>query len=223
VAGSDEGRAAERADMVAAQIEARGVRNPHVLRAMRLVPRELFVLPESAEHAYQDIALPIIEGQTISQPLMVAIMLDVLGAAPGGVALEVGAGSGYAAAVFSLIAEEVYTIERHPPLVDYARERIRLLGITNVQIKQGDGTLGWPEHAPYDYILVSAGGPSVPRPLREQLKVGGRLAIPVGPQGDQKLVRVTRLSLTDFHEESFGSVAFVPLIGEEGWKQPEDK
>lgn len=213
--------AAERAKMVHTQIEARGIRNPAVLAAFRAVPREAFVPDELKVMAYSDLALPIIEGQTISQPYMVAIMLEALAPGPESKILEVGTGSGYAAALLSRMAAEIYTVERHAALVQYAGERMRALGYSNVHILHGDGTLGWPEHAPYDGILVSAGGPSVPGSLLAQLTVGGKLLIPVGVTGEQTLIRITRRNDRDYAEADLGPVAFVPLIGEEGWSPGE--
>jgi protein-L-isoaspartate(D-aspartate) O-methyltransferase len=166
--------------MVETQIASRGVRDPRVLGAMRDVPRERFVPEALLEFAYEDTPLPIEEGQTISQPYIVAVMAETLQLAPSDRVLEVGAGSGYAAAVLGRAAGEVYAIERHPLLAELARQRVAELGYDNVTILCGDGTLGSPEHAPFDAIAVAAGGPEVPRALLEQLKIGGRLVIPVG-------------------------------------------
>src|SRR5919109_1987428 len=169
--------------MVAQQVAARGVSDERVLEAMREVPRSDFVPLEVREFAHEDSALPIAAGQTISQPFVVALMLEALELEPEDRVLEVGSGSGYATAVMSRIVEHVYAIERHEELVELSRDTLRELGYDNVEIRHGDGTLGWPEEAPFDAILVSAGGPAIPDALREQLKVGGRIVIPVGGKG----------------------------------------
>ncbi len=212
-----------RARMVRQQIEERGIRDEAVLRAMRIVPRHLFV-PERYQHrAYDDGPLPILARQTISQPYVVALMIAQLMLSPDDRVLEVGTGSGYAAAVLSRMVAQVYTIERHEKLVTYAQARFERLGYDNIQVRHGDGTEGWPDHAPYDGIVVAAGGPSIPDPLRQQLAVGGRLVIPVGrKQRQQWLVRLTRLGLNQFEAERLSPVAFVPLIGAAGWSQEED-
>src|SRR4051794_9579156 len=179
--------------MVAIQIARRGVRDRHVLDAMRRVPREAFVEPGFEEFAYDDGVLPIGAGQTISQPYVVALMIEAAEIEPGNHVLEVGAGSGYAAAVMSHIADRVYAVERHAELVEQARVRFKKLGYDNIELRCGDGTLGWPEAAPFDAIVVSAGGPHVPQALKAQLAPGGRLVIPVGEQqGHQKLLKITR-------------------------------
>lgn len=214
---------AQRLQMVANQIEKRGIKDPAVLEAMRTVPRELFVRRAYLLDAYIDGPLPIIAHQTISQPFVVAYMIAALHLQPGDRVLEIGTGSGYAAAVLSRIVEEVYTVERLPALADYARERLDRAGYDNIHIRVGDGTLGWPEHAPYDGIVVAAGGPSTPPALKEQLAVGGRLVIPIGrDQNHQELVRLTRVSDTELVEEALSPVAFVPLIGAAGWGSAED-
>ena len=183
----------QRRHMVERHVEARGVRDSAVLDAMRAVPREAFLPEKLAEFAYDDTPLPIQEGQTISQPFIVAAMAEALKLGPHDRVLEIGTGSGYAAAVLAEIADEVYTIERHRILADQAERRLRELDYRNVHVLCGDGTLGWPEHAPFDAILVSAGGPEVPRVLVEQLAPGGRIVIPVGPDlRDQRLLRVTK-------------------------------
>jgi protein-L-isoaspartate(D-aspartate) O-methyltransferase len=212
------GFATQRDGMVETQIAARGVRNPAVLEAMRLVPRERFVPAHLAELAYTDEPLPIGEGQTISQPYIVAAMIDAARPRPGDRALEIGTGSGYSAAVLATIVAEVYTVERLAGLAEAAGRRLAELGYTNVHVRQANGTLGWPEHAPFDVIIVTAGGPRVPRPLLEQLAAGGRLVMPVGSrQLGQRLTRVTRTGEDTYHHEGLEDVAFVPLIGEEGW------
>src|SRR5436190_12392967 len=206
--------------MIDVQIARRGVRDRHVLDAMRRVPREAFVESGFEEFAYEDGPLPIAEGQTISQPYIVALMIEAAEVKAGESVLEVGAGSGYAAAVMSQIVDRVFAIERHPALVEAARQRFRKLGYDNVELRAGDGTRGWPEAAPFDAILVAAGGPAVPAALKQQLAVGGRLVIPVGGEGEhQTLIKLARKSATEFEEENLGAVAFVPLIGEQGWRE----
>jgi protein-L-isoaspartate(D-aspartate) O-methyltransferase len=204
--------------MVERQLAARGIDSPPVLAAMGRVRREVYVPRELRAHAYDDAPLPIGEGQTISQPYVVAYMLAALGLAGGERVLEVGTGSGYAAAVLAEIAAQVYTLERHPALARAAAERLALDGYRNVEVRAGDGTLGWPEAAPFDAIVVAASGPSVPPTLREQLKVGCHLVIPVGsPDGLQVLKRITRTAGDRWSEADLGGVRFVPLIGSEGW------
>ena len=216
-----------REEMVERSIAARGVRDELVLDAMRKVPRELFLPKNLREFAYEDSPLPIAGEQTISQPYIVAFMAEALMLTGGEKVLEVGAGSGYAAAVLSEIAANVYTVERLGPLADKAAATLADLGYHNVHVLHGDGTRGWAEHAPYDAIVVAAGGPQVPESLKEQLKTGGRLVIPVGAdQRAQELVRVTRISTSEFRSEDIADVRFVPLIGEEGWtvaKEGEDR
>lgn len=208
-----------REEMIAHQLEARGVRNEAVLEAMRTVPREEFVPRELVEFAYDDAPLPIEEEQTISQPYIVALMAELLELEPGDRVLDVGTGSGYAAAVLSHIAGEVYTIERHGSLARSARQRFEALGYDNVYVRHGDGTLGWGEHAPYDAIVVAASGPEVPEPLKQQLAVGGRLVIPAGTTArTQRLRRIRRTAQNTFVEDDLGPVRFVPLIGEAGWE-----
>src|SRR4051794_38808694 len=182
----------DRDRMVDVQIVRRGVRDRHVLDAMRRVPREAFVEAGFEEFAYEDGPLPISEGQTISQPYIVALMIEAAELRPGDRVLEIGAGSGYAAAVMGQIANRVYAIERYPSLGEAARRRFSSLGYDNIELRVDDGTLGWPEAAPFDAILVSAGGPHVPRPLKQQLAVGGHLVIPVGSEKrDQKLLKIS--------------------------------
>lgn len=206
-----------RHEMVDTQIARRGVRNRRVLDALRTVPRERFVPEHLAEFSYQDTPLPIAEEQTISQPFVVALMAEALELAPGAKVLEIGAGSGYAAAVLGRIAREVWAVERHESLARQAAERLADLGYANVHVVHGDGTLGLPEHAPYDGIVVAAGGPEVPRALLGQLAPGGRLVIPVGPDPrTQSLLRMRRTE-HGFVRENLGGVRFVPLIGEQGW------
>jgi protein-L-isoaspartate(D-aspartate) O-methyltransferase len=210
-----------RDQMVARQIAARGVTDEAVLRAMREVPREAFVPIELQEFAHEDAPLPIAAGQTISQPFIVALMVEALELEAGDRVLEVGSGSGYAAAVMSRICERVFGIERHAELAEGSRKALEALDYDNIEIRQGDGTLGWPEMAPFDAILVSAGGPAIPDALREQLDVGGRIVIPVGGKGHlQTLVRATRVTETEWQEEDLGAVTFVPLVGVQGWADP---
>jgi protein-L-isoaspartate(D-aspartate) O-methyltransferase len=213
-------RSQSRNEMVDAQIARRGVRDERVLEAMREVPRESFVRTDMADFAYDDTPLPIEEGQTISQPYIVGLMLEAAALGPEDRSLEIGTGSGYAAAVMSRLCREVYTIERHGALASLARERLARLGYSNVQVLTGDGTRGWPEAAPYDAILAAAGGPSVPPALRDQLAIGGRLVIPVGEASSQRLIKIVRRTMTDFTEDPLGDVRFVPLVGEHGWKPP---
>jgi protein-L-isoaspartate(D-aspartate) O-methyltransferase len=203
--------------MVRAQLEQRGISDSRVLSAMAAVPRHLFVPPEAREQAYGDRALPISEGQTISQPFIVALMAQALCLKPGDRVLEVGAGSGYAAAVLSLLAGEVYAIERWPALAQAAEVRLHDLGYANVHIFTGDGTVGLPAYSPFDGIVVSAAAPWVPRPLREQLGEGGRLVIPVGGRNEQLMLRLTRTD-HQIRAERLGEVRFVPLIGAHAWE-----
>jgi protein-L-isoaspartate(D-aspartate) O-methyltransferase len=206
--------------MVERQIRARGVVDPEVLRAMNEVPRERFVPEDLAALAYADSPLPIGEEQTISQPYIVAAMTEALEPSPGDRVLEIGTGSGYQAAILARLVSRVYTIERLPELANAARARLKGLGFTNVDVLTADGTLGWPEHAPYDGIVVTAGAPHVPAALKRQLREGGRLVIPVGPYPRmQELVRVRRTGKDSWESEYLGGVMFVPLIGEEGWRE----
>ncbi len=212
----------EREAMVRTQIAARGIRDEAVLRAMGEVPREAFLPPELEEFAYRDSPLPIACGQTISQPYIVALMTAALELSPGDRVLEVGTGSGYAAAVLSRIAREVHTIERHEELARLAARRLHDLGYDNVEVHHGDGTLGWPEAAPYDAIVVAAGGPTVPEALLDQLAIGGRLVMPVGEDRDlQTLIRVRRRPDGTLEREDLRDVRFVPLIGVQGWRPEE--
>ena len=204
--------------LVAKQIEARGVRDPRVLAAMRSVPREVFVAKHLRDEAYEDTPLPIGSGQTISQPFIVAYMLEALALHGGEKVLEVGAGSGYAAAVLSKIAGEVFTIERIAELAQLAVTNLRDANCMNVHVRHGDGTEGWIDEAPFDAILVSAGAPSLPKSLMRQLKVGGHMVVPIGAgQHYQELVRITRIGGDEFEREDIADVRFVPLIGKEGW------
>jgi len=208
-----------RKQMIDYQLAARGLHDQSVLDAVNAVPREEFVPTDLVEFAYSDAPLPIAASQTISQPYIVALMTAALELKPGECVLEVGTGSGYAAAVLAEMAADVYTIERHKILADTARSRLEVLGYRNIQVLYGDGTLGWPQHAPFDAIIVAAGGPDVPESLKEQLVIGGRLVIPVGSSlRTQKLLRVRRISENEYQEEDLGDVRFVPLIGAAGWE-----
>lgn len=212
--------AEQRHAMVATQIAARGITNPALLEAMRTVPREVFVGPAYAEFAYDDRPLPIAAGQTISQPYIVALMTEALQLSPDDRVLEIGTGSGYAAAILSHLVAQVYTVERIDILYRLARRRLHELGYHNVLVHHGNGTLGWPAHTPYDGIVVTAGGPAVPDALQQQLAIGGRLVMPVGASPtSQSLVRVTRSSDTTYSREDLGLVCFVPLIGAQGWAE----
>ncbi len=211
--------AQRRQHMVERHLKRRDIRDRLVLDAFRTVAREDFVPPSLAEFAYQDSPLPIGDGQTISQPYIVALTIQSLALKGGERVLEIGTGSGYAAAVLAKIAHEVFTVERLEQLATPAREKLARLGYANVRVRCGDGTLGWAEHAPYDAIAVAAGGPKVPEALVAQLVVGGRLVIPVGTgDGEQTLVRVTRVSETETRREELADVRFVPLVGEQGWE-----
>jgi protein-L-isoaspartate(D-aspartate) O-methyltransferase len=206
------------------QIEARGVRDPLVLKAVRKVPRELFVPEHIRDEAYADSPLPIGGGQTISQPYIVAFMVEALALQGGEKVLEIGAGSGYAAAVLAEIAGEVFTVERIGQLAERAATNLADARYDNVHVRHADGTEGWSDHAPFDAILVSAGGPDIPKSLLHQLKIGARMVIPVGsdPRA-QELIRVTRLDEDEYEREDIADVRFVPLIGKEGWETKESE
>lgn len=207
----------ERRRMVERDLEGRGISDPRVLEAMGSVPREAFVPPARSEQAYMDRALPLSEGQTISQPYMVAVMTEVLGVEPGDRVLEIGTGSGYQAAVLAEMGAEVYTIERLESLSEDARRTLEELGYGNVRFRVGDGTRGWPEEAPFDGILVTAAAPEPPDSLLRQLdEDGGRLVIPVGTRGTQDLTLYVRRG-EEIRSETFMGCRFVPLLGEEGW------
>ena len=210
--------------MVERQVEGRGVFDLRLLEAMRAVPREAFVDPADADLAHADMPLAIGAGQTISQPYIVALMIEAAGVAPGHRVLEVGAGSGYAAAVMSRIAARVFAIERHETLAAEANERVADLGYDNLTIIAGDGSLGLPDEAPFDAILVAAGGDKVPEPLKQQLAIGGRLVVPVGGETLQSLLCITRTGENNWSEDDLGGVRFVPLIGAfgRGGRQWED-
>ena len=211
-----------RSRMVDLQLARRGISDPRVLEAFRSVPREAFLPEELTEFAYEDSPLPIGDGQTISQPYIVALTVEALELQGQERVLEIGTGSGYAAAVLSRLAQDVFTVERLEPLARQASSRLAELGYHNVRVLHGDGTLGWPEHAPYHAIAVAAGGPEIPEALLSQLLPGGRLIIPVGPdESSQILMRITRGADGRFREEALGDVRFVPLIGEQGWPESE--
>lgn len=204
--------------MIAEHLLARGIRDAAVVRAMREVPRENFLPPEMERFAYDDGPLPIQAGQTISQPYIVAYMIEALELMGQERVLEIGTGSGYAAAVLSRCAAEVFTVERIAVLAESARSRLQTLGYRNVTVLLADGTLGWQQHAPYNAIVVTAGAPEVPDELLEQLAPGGRLVIPVGPTPHlQTLVRVRKTAQGDLLQQELCPVRFVPLIGEQGW------
>ena len=211
--------ASEREAMVERQLRRRGIAQPVILDAFRAVPREAFVGEHYAHLAYGDHPLPIEADQTISQPYIVALMIEAAAIKAGETVLEVGSGSGYAAAVISRIADRVIGIERQHDLVEAARERLRRLGYDNVEIIEGDGTRGWPDGAPYDAILAAASGSHVPQLLIDQLRPGARLVMPIGEPGEvQRLVRVTKDERGLLQQSDLGAVRFVPLIGEQGWK-----
>jgi protein-L-isoaspartate(D-aspartate) O-methyltransferase len=214
--------ARQRQRMVAEQIEARGVRDARVLDAMRRVRREAFVARDTREQAYQDRPLPIAAGQTISQPYIVGFMIEALALEGGEKVLEIGAGSGYAAAVLATMVDDVYTLERIEELANMATANLSDEGFDNVHVLNADGTRGWIDKAPFDAILVSAGAPIIPESLKSQLAVGGRMVVPVGSSKNaQELLRITRRSDQQFEVEDLADVRFVPLIGEEGWEVDE--
>lgn len=205
--------------MIRNHLLARGINDRRVIAAMREVPREEFVAAEFRQNAYDDHPLPIEEGQTISQPFIVAYMIEALQTTVRDRVLEIGTGSGYAAAVLSRIVDHVYTVERLTFLARSAALRLARLGYRNVTVLEGDGSLGWPQYAPYDGIVVTAAAPEVPQPLLDQLAVDGRLVLPVGPnQFFQSLLRVRRNSPSDYQRDYLTDVRFVPLIGAFGWK-----
>jgi protein-L-isoaspartate(D-aspartate) O-methyltransferase len=216
VAAANATAEAARSEMVERQLRARDIHSPLVLDAMAAVPRHLFVPPEHAAEAYSDSPLPIGEGQTISQPYMVAAMAEALSLDGRERVLEIGAGSGYQAAVLSLLAREVIAVESQIALAASARERLARLGYQSVRIEIGDGSMGWPADSPYDAILVTAGAPAIPPPLIEQLAEGGRLVIPVGEARQQDLVRVVKRDGRTTRESLF-ACRFVPLLGHYGW------
>lgn len=210
--------AKERERMVRDQLESRDIRDKSVLEAMRAVPRHRFV-PEQHRHlAYADGPLPIGNGQTISQPYIVALMTQLLELKGNEIVLEIGTGSGYQAAILSHLAQEVHTIEMHDSLAQLAEAVLNSLGLNNVKVHIGDGSKGWPENSPYDGIIVTAAAPRVPKPLLDQMAEGGRLVIPVGSRGGQFLERWVRQD-SDYKREQIAPVAFVPLYGQHGWEE----
>jgi protein-L-isoaspartate(D-aspartate) O-methyltransferase len=202
--------------MVIHQLESRGIQDRRVLEAMRQVPREKFVPKERQDEAYRDGPLPIGYAQTISQPYTVAIMCEALNLTGLENVLEIGTGSGYAASVLGRLAQEVHTVERIPELAHSARTAIQSLGIQNVHVHVGDGSLGLPEHSPFDAIAVTAGGPGLPAAFSEQLAEGGRIVMPIGPMHDQTMCRFTKRNGA-LQREELGAFCFVPLIGAEAW------
>lgn len=198
-------------------LRSKGNFEEKVLKAMAYVPRELFVLEEYIDKTYEDNALPLICGQSISQPYTVAYMTNLLQTEPGQKVLEIGTGSGYQSCILAELGTEVYTIERIPELYEYARKRIEKLGY-KIHQKLDDGTIGWKEHAPYDRIIVTAAAPQTPLALLSQLKIGGKMVIPVGDRSSQTMKRITRISETNFETEDFSTFRFVPLIGKQGWE-----
>jgi protein-L-isoaspartate(D-aspartate) O-methyltransferase len=206
--------------MVEEQLIPRGIRDARVLSAMRKIPRHLFLDESMWYRAYDDMALPIGEGQTMSQPYMVAIMTELLDLKGKEKVLEIGTGSGYQGAVLAELAREVFSIERIPSLSERAMKALRGLGYENIHFRVGDGTVGWPEKGPFDRIMITAGTPEIPQPLIEQLSEGGIIVAPVGDRFSQQLVKSARHK-KKLTKESFTPCVFVPLVGEHGWKSPE--
>lgn len=200
------------------KLKKKGINNETVLMAINSIPRHFFIPGEFEIHAYEDKAFPIGAGQTISQPYTVAYQTQLLELKAGDKVLEIGTGSGYQASVLLACGAHVYSIERHAILSKHAASILKLIGDQNLQLKVGDGTIGWAEHAPFDKIIVTAGAPSVPKVLFNQLKEGGNLVIPVGNDIKQKMVRITRLKNNEIKTEIFEDFSFVPLIGENGWQ-----
>lgn len=209
-------RADERFRMVERQIIARGIDNPRILQAMRTIPRHVFIPPPHDRSAYDDNPLPIGNGQTISQPYIVALMTQILDPGPEDRILEIGAGSGYQTAILASLAKQVITIERIPAVAERARSNLAELGISNAELVVGDGTLGHPAAAPYNGIIITAATPQIPRPLIDQVMEGGRLVAPVGSRDLQELVEMVKRG-DRFDERHHGGVRFVPLIGRYGW------
>jgi protein-L-isoaspartate(D-aspartate) O-methyltransferase len=206
--------------MVETQLEPRGINDPDVLDAFRTVPRDAFVPPALGGSAYGDHALPIGDGQTISQPFMVALMTQALDLSRDHKVLEIGTGSGYQTAILAELAGQVFSVERMPALADRARDILESLGVTNVAIRVGDGTIGWKEFEPFDRIIVTAGAPEIPPSLIEQLDDPGRMVIPVGTHGIQDLKIITK-DRGAIEMQSAGGCVFVPLVGREGWEGPD--
>ncbi|MDD1691174.1 MAG: protein-L-isoaspartate(D-aspartate) O-methyltransferase [Methanoregula sp.] len=204
--------------MVEHQIRSRGITNPRVLEAMRNIPRHFFIPAPYDKSAYEDAPLPIGNGQTISQPYIVALMTELLDPYPEDRVLEIGAGSGYQAAILSMLVQHVTTIERIPAVAELARKNLEKLGLKDIDIIVGDGTRGYPEHAPFDGIIITAATPEIPQPLIDQLTVGGILVAPVGGREIQELITLSR-NESGIVRSSHGGVRFVPLIGEYGWEE----
>ncbi|CTQ53503.1 Protein-L-isoaspartate O-methyltransferase [Roseibium album] len=210
--------ATKRKEMVLQQLERRGIQDARVLAAMAKVPRHLFVTTDQDWQSYSDRPLPIGHRQTISQPYIVALMCEALKLTEKSKTLEIGTGSGYAAAVMAELSGHVTSIERIPELADLARENLRIAGYPSIEIHCSDGSLGYPENAPYDAIAVASGAPAAPETLKQQLSIGGRLIVPVGTSRTyQDLLKISRITETDYKTENLGAVAFVPLVGKEGW------
>lgn len=207
----------KRLKMVDSQIRARGIRDPRLLKAMEKIPRHLFVSEALREQAYNDNPLPIDNGQTISQPYIVALMTEAMDIKGNEKVLELGTGSGYQTAILAELAEMVFSIERIALLANNARRVLDSLNYFNVAIRVGDGTYGWKEESPFDSIIVTAGAPSIPQTLVDQLAIGGRLVIPVGSRNSQTLIKLTRLSDKEIKKEDLGGCRFVDLIGDYGW------
>jgi protein-L-isoaspartate(D-aspartate) O-methyltransferase len=203
--------------MVEYQIEARGIHNPRLLAAMREIPRHIFIPPPYDQNAYDDNPLPIGEGQTISQPYIVALMTELIRPEPADNVLEIGAGSGYQAAILSRLVHRLITMERIPVVAILARDNLRSLDIQNVEVIEGDGTLGYPQNAPYNGIMVTAATPEIPLALTDQLADGGTLVAPVGDRNVQELVTLEKQG-DRLISEHHGGVRFVPLIGRHGWE-----
>ena len=204
--------------MVQEQIIARGISDSRVIAAIRKIPRHLFIDPGIVNRAYDDSALPIGEKQTLSQPYMSARMTEVLKLTGSEKVLEVGTGSAYQTALLAEICFNVFSVEKIRALSRKARQLLDQLGYQNIALHVGDGTIGWSEHAPYDAIIVTAGAPNAPKPLLDQLSIGGRMVIPVGDEQGQTLMRVTR-SRSSFKEEQLGECKFVKLLGKYGWRE----
>ncbi len=215
----DTSRLDERHVMVKEQLEKRGIRNPWVLQAMLDIPRHLFVPLDDQDKAYADGPLPIGGGQTISQPYIVASMIELIEPKISDRVLEIGVGSGYSSVILSRLVAEVYGMDRDGLLLAGGENRFKEIGVSNIHLKEGDGTLGWPEEAPFDAILVTAAAPLIPKSLLRQLKIGGVMVIPVGKRTEQELVRVIKRSEDHFQEKVLYAVKFVPLIGKEGWPE----